>query len=47
MSFPARFDHFEVELSQVNSRSELHINDGGTYEVLTTLVPIPGTTAGY
>jgi len=37
VSHPSRFDHFEVELSLTNSTSELRINDGGTYNILSVL----------
>ena len=36
---PDQFGHFEVELSMTNASSELRINDGGTYDVLTMLTP--------
>jgi hypothetical protein len=36
---PYRFDHFEVELSLDNATADLRINDGGSYEVLSTLDP--------
>ncbi|MFC1572322.1 FlgD immunoglobulin-like domain containing protein [Candidatus Eisenbacteria bacterium] len=39
LEHPTRFDHFESELSLTNSTAELRINDGGTYDVLTTLAP--------
>lgn len=34
---PYRFDHFEVELGLDNADDDLRINDGGTFEVLTTV----------
>ena len=37
VSHPSRFDHFEAELSLTNSTSELRINDGGTYNILSVL----------
>jgi hypothetical protein len=38
-SHPFQFSDFDPELSLTNAAPELRINDGGTYEVLTTLEP--------
>ncbi len=38
-SSPDQFHDFDPELSMTNATSELRINDGGTYDVLTTLDP--------
>lgn len=36
---PYRFDHFDVELGLDNADGDLRINDGGRFDVLTTLQP--------
>lgn len=38
-SFPSQFGDFDPELSLTSTRDDLRINDGGTYEDLTTLEP--------
>jgi hypothetical protein len=38
-SSPDQFGHFEVELSLRNSPIDLRVNNGGTYDDLTTLAP--------